>query len=135
MVLPAETATLARQQVAHLNVCEFRIDAGRAATILASMDQAKFDALDNYRNSPAFSEREQAMLDYASELTRTKMVRPETFSQLAEHCSEREICEIVFIVAGEPLNNLTNLGRNVHSDMISDAFKGRRAEVELRGRE
>lgn len=124
--LPPETALLVRQQVARTNVCEFCIDASRAATIMASMDQAKFDALDDYRNSPLFSERERALLDYVTELTTQKKVRPATFAHLAEHFSEREICEVVYLVASEHLYNLTNLALNVRSDLICDAVKGRK---------
>jgi hypothetical protein len=34
--------------------------------------------------------------------------------------SERAICEIVWLVASEHLYNLTNLGLNIHSDMLCD---------------
>ncbi len=44
--LPPETVLLLREQVAHINVCSFCMDIGRAFTIKASMNQAKFDALD-----------------------------------------------------------------------------------------
>src|SRR5215510_2322787 len=54
--LPAEKVMLIREQVAHTNVCLFCIDIGRAFTIQASMNQAKFDALDQYRTSPLFDE-------------------------------------------------------------------------------
>jgi len=38
----------------HLNVCLFCMDIARAFTIQASMNQAKFDALEQYRTSPLF---------------------------------------------------------------------------------
>src|SRR5579863_8539309 len=46
--LSPETVMLIREQVARTNVCLFCIDIGRAETIRASMNQAKFDALENY---------------------------------------------------------------------------------------
>lgn len=125
LTLPKETAMMVRHQVARLNVCEFCIDASRAATILASMDQTKFDELDRYRTSPAFTERERAMLDYVTELTTQRKILPETFDRLARHYSEREICEIVYLVASEHLNNVTNLGLNVHSDMLCNLVQKR----------
>jgi len=60
------------------------------------MNEAKFDALENYRTSPLFTEAERAALDHATELTTTKKVDPDTFARLARHWSEREIW--VFIV-------------------------------------
>ena len=47
LVLPPETVMLVREQVAHLNVCSFCIDIGRSFAIQASMNQAKFDALED----------------------------------------------------------------------------------------
>lgn len=125
--LPAETALLVRQQVARINVCEFCVDASRAATIMASMDQAKFDALDRYASSPLFSAAERALLDYVTELTREKKVQPATFAKLAEHYSEREICEVVYLVASEHVVNMTNLGLNVKSDLLCDLVKRRKS--------
>lgn len=114
--LPAETAMLIRQQVAQINVCEFCIDTQRWASSKMSINPAKLDALDNYRTSNWFTDRQRAALDYVTELTRDKMVNRETFRRLAHHYSEREICEIVWLVASEHLYNMTNLGLNIHSD-------------------
>jgi alkylhydroperoxidase family enzyme len=118
--LPPETVLLIREQVARLNVCLFCMDIGRSFTIKSSMNQAKFDSLEQYRTSTLFSEAERAALDYATELTRDKKVNPETFARMAHHYSERELCEIVWLVASEHLYNITNLGLNIHSDMLCD---------------
>lgn len=111
---------LIREQVARLNVCLFCMDIGRAFTILASMNQAKFDSLEQYRTSDLFSEKKRAALDYATELTKEKKISPETFARLSRHFSEREICEIIWLVASEHLYNITNIGLNIHSDMLCD---------------
>jgi alkylhydroperoxidase family enzyme len=127
LTLPAETALLIREQVARINVCLFCMDIGRSFTIKASMNQAKFDALDQYRTSALFTDAERAALDYVTELTKNKDVNPGTFTRLREHYSEREICEIVWLVASEHLYNLTNIGLNIHSDMLCDINKKRKA--------
>src|SRR5579863_712774 len=57
--LPQETAYLLREQVAHINVCTFCSDIGRYFVIKAQMNEAKFDALAEYRTSPLFSEAER----------------------------------------------------------------------------
>jgi alkylhydroperoxidase family enzyme len=123
LVLPPETIMLVREQVARINVCLFCIDIGRAFTIKASMNQAKFDALEQYSTSPLFNNAERAALDYVTELTKEKKVNPETFARLAQHYSEKEICEIVWLVASEHLYNMTNIGLNIHSDMLCDITK------------
>ena len=120
LTLAPEFVLLIREQVARINVCQFCMDIGRALTIKASMNQARFDALEQYRTSDLFSEAERAALDYVSELTRDKRVNPDTFTQLAKHFSERQICEIVWVVATEHVYNMTNIGLNIHSDMLCD---------------
>lgn len=118
--IPQELRMLIREQVAQINVCQFCIDIGRAFAIKASMNEAKFDALAEYRTSPLFTDAERAALDYVTELTRDKQVKPETFQGMARHFSERQICEIVWLVASEHFYNVTNIGLNIHSDMLCD---------------
>jgi alkylhydroperoxidase family enzyme len=61
---------------------------------------------------------ERAALDYVTELTKDKKVDPETFPRLSRHYSECVICEIIWLVASEHLYNMTNIGLNIHSDML-----------------
>jgi alkylhydroperoxidase family enzyme len=123
LVLSHELALLLRQQVARINICLFCMDASRFAAIGASMNAEKFDKLENYLSDPAFTKAERAALDYVTELSKEKKVAPETFAALQAHYSEREICEIVWLVASEHLYNITNIGLNIHSDMLCDITK------------
>jgi alkylhydroperoxidase family enzyme len=123
LTLPLETILLVREKVAQINVCLFCIDIGRSFTIKSSLNEAKFDALEDYRTSNLFTGAERAMLDYVTELTREKKVNPDTFARMARHYSEREICEIVWLVATEHVYNMTNIGLNIHSDMLCDLSK------------
>jgi alkylhydroperoxidase family enzyme len=118
--LPFETQMLVRERVARLNVCLFCIDIGRSFVIQSKMNEAKFDAMEEYATNPLFSDPERALLDYVTELTRDKKVDPETFARLASHYSERAICEVVWLVASEHVYNMTNIGLNIHSDMLCD---------------
>jgi len=120
LTLPPETVLLIREHVARINVCLFCMDIGRSFTIKASMNEAKFDALEQYRTSNLFSDAERAALDYVTESTKNKEVNPDTFARMAGHYSEREICEIVWLVASEHLYNMANIGLNIHSDMLCD---------------
>jgi AhpD family alkylhydroperoxidase len=125
LLLPRETVMLVREAVARINVCSFCVDIGRSFAIRASMNEAKFDALEQYRTSPLFTDAERAALDYVTELTKDKKVNPSTFARMSGFYSEREICEIVWLVASEHLYNLTNVGLNIHSDMLCDISRKR----------
>jgi len=88
--------------------------------IQEQMNEAKFDALYQYNTSPLFNDAERAVLDYVTVLTKDRQADPALFAKMANHYSEREICEIVWLVASEHLYNITNIGLNIHSDMICD---------------
>jgi alkylhydroperoxidase family enzyme len=125
--LPRETVFLIREQVARINVCLFCTDIGRFFAIKEAMSETKFDALLEYRTSSLFTDAERAALDYVTELTHQKKVDPGTFNRLAGYYSEREICEIVWLVATEHVYNMANIGLNLHSDMFCDISKKARS--------
>jgi alkylhydroperoxidase family enzyme len=117
LCLPADTVLLIRQQVARSNVCSYCIDANRWAAIKnLAANEAKFDALDEYRDSPLFTDAERAALDYVTEVTNDKDVAAETFAAVQHHYDEHQICEIVWIVASEHLYNINNIALNIGSD-------------------
>jgi alkylhydroperoxidase family enzyme len=119
--LPSHTAVLIREQVASINTCLFCMDAARYYAMRQSSDnRARFDALPEYRTSPLFTDAERAALDYASELTRDKQVGRETFERLTRHYSEREVCDVVWLVASEHLYNMSNIGLNIGSDGLCE---------------
>ena len=119
--LPSQTAVLIRARVASINSCLYCMDAARWYVLTKSPENLeRIDALPGYRTSLLFTDAERAALDYVTELTTTKKVDPGTFERLAHHYREREICDIVWLVASEHVYNMTNIGLNIHSDMLCD---------------
>lgn len=127
LVLPKEMIFIIRHQVARINICSFCMDIGRYKAMKEWMNEEKFNAINEYNASPLYSDAERAALDYVTELTKEKNVNPQTFSRMRAYYSEREICDIVYLVASEHVSNLTNIGLNIHSDMFCDISK-RKAE-------
>jgi alkylhydroperoxidase family enzyme len=119
--LPSDTAVLIRERVASLNSCLFCLDIARFYAMEKSPHNlGRIDALEEYRTSPLFSDAERVALDYATELTSEKKVDPETFARLSAHYDERQICDIVWLVASEHVYNLTNHGLNIGSDGLCE---------------
>jgi alkylhydroperoxidase family enzyme len=58
----------------------------------------------------------RSALDYVTEVTATKHVGEATFAALERHFSEREICDIVWLMASEHLFNVNNIALNIGSD-------------------
>ena len=107
LTLPKETQLLIREHVAHINVCTFCTDIGRWFVMKASMNEAKFDALEDYRISPLFNDAERAALDYVTELTRDKKSESRNVCPHGEVSTpSRQICEIVWLVATEHVYNI-----------------------------
>jgi alkylhydroperoxidase family enzyme len=119
--LPSQTAVIIREQVASINSCLFCMDASRWYAIRESQDNAaRFDALSQYRTSPLFTDAERAALDYTTELTTNKDVKSETFERLTRYYDDREICDVVWLVASEHLYNMSNIGLNIGSDGLCE---------------
>jgi alkylhydroperoxidase family enzyme len=79
-----------------------------------------------YRCGANGTDAERTALDYVTELTKEKKVDPSTFSRVSHHYSEREICEIVWLVASEHLYNMTNIGLNIHCSRAKGCTRARR---------
>ena len=121
LTLPPNTAVLIRERVASINSCLYCMDVARWYVMTKSPENLeRIDALPDYRTSPLFTDAERAALDYVTELTASKKVAPGTFARLARHYSEREICDIVWLVASEHLYNLTNHGLGIGSDGLCE---------------
>jgi alkylhydroperoxidase family enzyme len=119
--LSHDTETLVRARVSGINLCTWCMDAERwFVTTKTPHLIPKLDAISDYRTSPMFSDQERAALDFATELTERRHVSREAFETLARHYSEREICEIVWVVSTENLSNINNLGLGIGSDGLCE---------------
>lgn len=124
--LSPELALLLRVRVAQINVCSFCIDIARALAMKEKYQPEKFYELENFRKSTLFSEAEKAALAFAEELTVHKKANRESFDALQKHFTERQQCEIAWLIASEHYYNLVNLAFNIHSDQLCDLrLKGR----------
>jgi alkylhydroperoxidase family enzyme len=125
--LDTHTERLIRAHVDSLNGCAWCMDASRWY-VTAKIPELvpRLDAVHEYRTSSLFSEKERAALDYATELTEQRHVSQETFAALSRHYSEREICELAWVVATNSLMNLNNIGLGIGSDGLCElaAAKG-----------
>jgi alkylhydroperoxidase family enzyme len=116
-----DTVTLVRARVDDINTCLQCQDAGRwYVTKKQPHLLPKLDALHDYRLSELFSYRERAALDFATELAGSRTVSPDTFAALADHYSEREVCELVWVISSNFLMNIINLGLGIGSDGLCD---------------
>jgi AhpD family alkylhydroperoxidase len=122
--LPPALKLLVQTHVARLNECAFCVDIKRAIALRTHLDVSKLEALDRYRDDPAFTDAERAALAYVEEATRNKAVSDETFAELRNHFNETEIVEITLLNAVENFYNLVNRPLQIESDGLCALVPG-----------
>jgi AhpD family alkylhydroperoxidase len=115
---------LVTTQASLLNGCAFCADLHRAEAIQAKLGRERFRDLQDFAQSPHFSERERAALAYTEEITRSRKASDASFERLRAHFSEREIVELTWLNA---VGNFYNL-MAVPLELESDGFE----EIALR---
>ena len=107
---------LVATQSSLLNGCGFCADLHRAQAIQAKLGRERFRDLEDYAQSPHFSERERAALAYTEEITRHRKVSDATFERLRAHFSETEIVELTWLNAVGNYFNLMAVPLGLESD-------------------
>jgi len=75
------------------------MDIRHAVGVKAGIAEETLAALPRYRESPRFSDRERAALEFSERVTRDDLaVSEECTARLQEHFTEGEIVELTFIV-------------------------------------
>jgi alkylhydroperoxidase family enzyme len=98
-VLDELTRELAIMRIATLNATEYvlRIHGGGMAQ-KAGMTDRQIAAIADWRGSPAFNERERAVLAYVDAMTRDLEVPDEVFAALRRHFDEHAVVELSILV-------------------------------------
>jgi alkylhydroperoxidase family enzyme len=75
------------------------MDIRHAVGVKAGISGDKLAALPSYKDSPQFTKREQAALEFSEQITRDDQeVSAECFTLVRQHFSEPEVVELVFII-------------------------------------
>jgi alkylhydroperoxidase family enzyme len=75
------------------------MDIRHAVGVKVGIPEATLAALDEYRTSPAFTERERVALEFCEQVTRDDLaVSDSCFVRLREHFSEAQVLEVVAVV-------------------------------------
>jgi len=127
--LPSELRLLIHARVSMMNGCAFCKDIVLARAVQERIGLEKFRALDDWRASPLFSERERAALAFAEEATARREVSDATFEALRKHFGEREIVEVVVENAVSNFYNLLNVPLGIEDDGLFALARERAARA------
>ena len=91
---------LAEVRTSQINGCGYCIQVHWRQALDAGENEARLDALEDWRDSSLFTERERAALAWVEDVTRIAESRaPDaSYAALHEHFNDREIVDLTFIV-------------------------------------
>lgn len=96
-------------RVSQLNGCRFCVDLNAATLLARGVSEEKVQALDGWRKSKLFDEREKDTLDYAEAVTLSdREVDDDLVERLRRHFDEDAIVELTAIIAFQNMSTKFN---------------------------
>ena len=107
--LSPELRSLITVRVSQINWCRFCVDINSATLAERSGSSAKVEAVEHWRESDNFSERERAALGYAEAITFTDgQVTEGLMGELRSHFDEDAIVELTALIAFQNMSSKFN---------------------------
>jgi AhpD family alkylhydroperoxidase len=101
--------SLVQVRVSQINSCGFCVDLNGAAALERGIDPTKLAALAGWEQSPAFDEREKAVLAYAEAATDpARRVDDACFARLRAFFDEQAVLELTALVAFQNMSSKFN---------------------------
>jgi len=116
----AELGVLLQHFIAMQNGCTFCADIQLAEAAKQRIGRERFHELLEFERSGNFTPAEKAALGYAQAVNSSLHIPDEVWRALAEHFSERERIDIVWVCAIERYFNSIALPLRVGSDRLAD---------------
>ena len=113
---PIEPAlrSLVTVRVSQINWCTFCVDLNSMTLMKRGAEREKIDALESWRESDLFSERERVVLDYTEAVTYSdRHVDPPIMQALRQHFDEDGIVELTGLIAFQNLSSKFNAALGV----------------------
>jgi AhpD family alkylhydroperoxidase len=108
---PIEPAlrSLITVRVSQINWCRFCVDLNSATLLARGAGPAKLEALEAWRDSALFTERERVALDYAEAVTRSdRQVDDELMARLKAELDDDEVIELTGLIAFQNMSSKFN---------------------------
>ncbi|MBL4750516.1 MAG: carboxymuconolactone decarboxylase family protein [Amylibacter sp.] len=101
-------------RVSQINHCAFCIDINAATLLKRGVDMTKIEALENWRGSPLFNEKEKSALEYSEAMTYTDgQVDDALFSKLKLHFQDDALVELTGLIAFQNMSSKFNSALDV----------------------
>ena len=101
-------------RVSQINWCEFCVDLNGSTLAKRAGSFEKVEALEGWRDSPLFDERERAVLDYAEAVTYSdRQVSDEMMIELRRYFDDDGIVELTGLIAFQNLSSKFNAALDI----------------------
>ena len=101
--------SLVTVRVSQLNGCRFCVDLNSATLLRRGVDLEKVNALDNWQQSPLFTDTERIALEYAEAVTlRSSAIDDGLIQQLKSHFDENAVVELTALIGFQNLSSKFN---------------------------
>jgi AhpD family alkylhydroperoxidase len=113
---PLEPAmrSLLTVRVSQLNHCRFCVDLNSATLLQRGIGEDKLAALEDWRGSNQFTERERVALDYAEAITRSDLeVTDELMGRVKQHFDDDALVELTALIAFQGMSSNFNAALDV----------------------
>ena len=120
--LEAVLRSLVIVRVSQINWCRFCVDINSATLAERAGSMAKVQALEQWRDSAVFDERERAALEYAEAMTCTeRRVTDELLQRLKQWFSDDALVELTALIAFQNMSSKFNSALDVPSQGFCQA--------------
>ncbi|QDU80069.1 Carboxymuconolactone decarboxylase family protein [Polystyrenella longa] len=102
---------LAYYKASHINKCDYCSHYHRQAALKAGLSEDQLNSMD--AGSDLFDEEEQAILEYADQLTRTAKVDAELVDRLKQFLDDRQLVTLAATVSLANFTNRVNHGLDI----------------------
>jgi len=101
-------------RVSQINSCAFCVDINSATLIKLGITLEKVEALNSWRESPLFDEKERVALSYAEEMTCSHTrVDEETITKMKEYFDDETIVELTGLIGFQNMSSKFNSALSV----------------------
>lgn len=98
--LDARHRELAIMLIARLNGARYEFEQHVPFALRAGLTQQQLDAIDDWRDSPLFEEKDKAVMAYTAAMTTTVKVPDEVFARVRAQFDSKTLLELTCTVAG-----------------------------------
>ena len=118
-----ELRSLVQVLISRINSCSFCVDLNSFSGLERGTTLEKLEALPEFEQSPLFSEKEKAALDYAAAVTHSaRDIDATILARLRRHFDDQAIVELAALIAFQNMSSMFNAALGIPAHGFCDIY-------------